>query len=197
MNGPTPTPGPDDKKDFSTRCRLAQECLPDAEYRRMLTALHDDMLAALRKSALLVAGAVGTLPDPEIAAPPAGQALTLDERIDAAIEAQLAAAQPTPDPDVYCVAEVAHRGTVLVSTRPDERPLQVKAGDLVTLQPAQPAPVAPAAPTHLTTSAVIAWLEGRAANTDTDPRWLAAQELRRLPSAGDRQTAGVTENGNG
>ena len=27
---------------------------------------------------------------------------------------------------------------------------------------------------------VIAWLEGRAANTDTDPRWLAAIELRRI-----------------
>ena len=26
---------------------------------------------------------------------------------------------------------------------------------------------------------LIAWLEGRAANTDTDPRWLAARELRR------------------
>lgn len=54
--------------DFSTRCRLAQECLPDAEYRRMLTALHSEMLAALRESALLVAGAAGVLPDPEIAA---------------------------------------------------------------------------------------------------------------------------------
>lgn len=32
----------------------------------------------------------------------------------------------------------------------------------------------------LTDAAVIAWLEGRAANTDTDPRWLAAKELRRM-----------------
>lgn len=35
------------RADFAERCRIAQECLPDAEYRRMLTALHDDMLAAL------------------------------------------------------------------------------------------------------------------------------------------------------
>lgn len=34
-------------KTFAERCRIAQECLPQAEYRRLLTALHDDMLAAL------------------------------------------------------------------------------------------------------------------------------------------------------
>lgn len=28
-------------------------------------------------------------------------------------------------------------------------------------------------------SSIIAWLEGRACNTDTDPRWVAATELRR------------------
>jgi hypothetical protein len=27
---------------------------------------------------------------------------------------------------------------------------------------------------------IIRWLESHAANTDTDPRWLAAQELKRL-----------------
>lgn len=49
--------------DFAERCRIAQECLPDAEYRRRLTALHDEMLAVLS----------------------AGQALT-DERAEALIE---------------------------------------------------------------------------------------------------------------
>lgn len=36
----------------------------------------------------------------------------------------------------------------------------------------------------------IVWLERVACNTDTDPRWVAAQELRRLPSAGDKQNLG-------
>ena len=31
---------------FAERCRIAQECLPDAEYRQRLTALHDEMLSA-------------------------------------------------------------------------------------------------------------------------------------------------------
>ena len=29
------------------RCRLSEQCLPDAPYRAMLTKLHDEMLAAL------------------------------------------------------------------------------------------------------------------------------------------------------
>lgn len=29
------------------RCRIAEQCLPDAPYRAMLTKLHDEMLAAL------------------------------------------------------------------------------------------------------------------------------------------------------
>lgn len=48
-----PLPEPDDHRyaaSFATRCRLAQECLPDAEYRQRLTALHDEMLAAIAGS---------------------------------------------------------------------------------------------------------------------------------------------------
>ena len=34
-------------KTFAERCQLAQQLLPDAQYRAMLTALHDEMLVAL------------------------------------------------------------------------------------------------------------------------------------------------------
>lgn len=34
---------------FAERCRIAQECLPHAEYRTRLTALHEEMLAALSR----------------------------------------------------------------------------------------------------------------------------------------------------
>ena len=37
----------ENKLTLSERCRIAQECLPDAEYRQRLTALHDEMLATL------------------------------------------------------------------------------------------------------------------------------------------------------
>ena len=32
---------------FEQRCRLSEQCLPEAPYRAMLTKLHDEMLAAL------------------------------------------------------------------------------------------------------------------------------------------------------
>ena len=32
---------------FEQRCRVSEQCLPDAPYRAMLIALHDEMLAAL------------------------------------------------------------------------------------------------------------------------------------------------------
>ena len=32
---------------FEQRCRISEQCLPDAPYREMLTKLHDEMLAAL------------------------------------------------------------------------------------------------------------------------------------------------------
>ena len=32
---------------FEERCRLSEQCLPEAPYREMLTKLHDEMLAAL------------------------------------------------------------------------------------------------------------------------------------------------------
>ena len=32
---------------FEQRCRISEQCLPDAPYRAMLTKLHDEMLAAL------------------------------------------------------------------------------------------------------------------------------------------------------
>ena len=32
---------------FEQRCRISEQCLPDAPYRAMLIALHDEMLAAL------------------------------------------------------------------------------------------------------------------------------------------------------
>lgn len=37
-------------QSFADRCRLAQECLPDAEYRTRLKALHDAMLDAISGS---------------------------------------------------------------------------------------------------------------------------------------------------
>lgn len=37
------------KPTFAARCLLAQQCLPDAPYRAMLTKLHDEMLAALER----------------------------------------------------------------------------------------------------------------------------------------------------
>jgi hypothetical protein len=35
------------KLTLAQRCKLATDCLPDAEYRRRLEALHDELLAAL------------------------------------------------------------------------------------------------------------------------------------------------------
>lgn len=35
------------KQTFAERCELAQQCLPDAPYRAMLTKLHAEMLTAL------------------------------------------------------------------------------------------------------------------------------------------------------
>ena len=32
---------------FEQRCRISEQCLPDAPYRAMLIALHDEMLKAL------------------------------------------------------------------------------------------------------------------------------------------------------
>ena len=32
---------------FEQRCRVSEQCLPEAPYREMLTKLHDEMLAAL------------------------------------------------------------------------------------------------------------------------------------------------------
>jgi hypothetical protein len=34
--------------NFAERCRLAEQCLPDAHYRDLLVQLHDDMLAAIK-----------------------------------------------------------------------------------------------------------------------------------------------------
>ena len=33
--------------DYRRRCRIAESCLPPAEYRTLLTALHDEMLAEI------------------------------------------------------------------------------------------------------------------------------------------------------
>jgi hypothetical protein len=33
--------------EYRIRCRTAESCLPDAEYRARLTALHDDMLTEI------------------------------------------------------------------------------------------------------------------------------------------------------
>jgi uncharacterized protein YukE len=33
--------------DYRGRCRIAESCLPPAEYRTLLTALHDEMLAEI------------------------------------------------------------------------------------------------------------------------------------------------------
>jgi hypothetical protein len=33
--------------EYRIRCRMSESCLPDAEYRSRLTALHDDMLAEI------------------------------------------------------------------------------------------------------------------------------------------------------
>ena len=35
------------KQTFAERCQIAEQCLPDAPYRAMLTKLHTEMLAAL------------------------------------------------------------------------------------------------------------------------------------------------------
>jgi hypothetical protein len=40
--------------EYRTRCRMAESCLPPAEYRTLLTQLHDDMLGEIE-----VAHAVG------------------------------------------------------------------------------------------------------------------------------------------
>ena len=37
---------------FEQRCRLSEQCLPDAPYREMLTKLHNEMLVALAQSDL-------------------------------------------------------------------------------------------------------------------------------------------------
>ena len=37
---------------FEQRCRLSEQCLPDAPYRAMLTELHNAMLVALAQSDL-------------------------------------------------------------------------------------------------------------------------------------------------
>jgi len=42
MGGGVVTPA-----EYRIRCRTAESCLPPAEYRTLLTALHDDMLAEL------------------------------------------------------------------------------------------------------------------------------------------------------
>ena len=34
---------------FEQRCRLSEQCLPEAPYREMLTKLHDEMLKALEQ----------------------------------------------------------------------------------------------------------------------------------------------------
>jgi hypothetical protein len=36
---------------FEQRCRVSEQCLPEAPYREMLTKLHDEMLAALAQPA--------------------------------------------------------------------------------------------------------------------------------------------------
>ena len=33
--------------EYQTRCRMAESCLPPAEYRTLLTQLHDDMLGEI------------------------------------------------------------------------------------------------------------------------------------------------------
>jgi EAL domain-containing protein (putative c-di-GMP-specific phosphodiesterase class I) len=33
--------------EYRTRCRIAESCLPPAEYRTLLTRLHDDMLGVI------------------------------------------------------------------------------------------------------------------------------------------------------
>lgn len=34
---------------FKERCEIAQNCLPDAEYKKRLTILHNEMLAKIKK----------------------------------------------------------------------------------------------------------------------------------------------------
>ena len=35
-------------KTFEERCRLSEQCLPDAPYRAMLTKLHEEMLEEIK-----------------------------------------------------------------------------------------------------------------------------------------------------
>jgi hypothetical protein len=36
-------------KTFEERCRLSEQCLPDAPYRAMLTKLHEEMLQEINR----------------------------------------------------------------------------------------------------------------------------------------------------
>jgi hypothetical protein len=38
--------------EFRIRCRVAESCLPDAEYRKKLTDLHDELLAVIEQPAM-------------------------------------------------------------------------------------------------------------------------------------------------
>jgi hypothetical protein len=47
--------------EYRTRCRLAESCLPPAEYRTLLTRLHDDMLGVIAMDEALLKQALEAL----------------------------------------------------------------------------------------------------------------------------------------
>ena len=40
--------------EYRIRCRMAESCLPEAEYRTRITALHDEMLTEIEKDIALL-----------------------------------------------------------------------------------------------------------------------------------------------
>jgi hypothetical protein len=50
--------------EYRTRCRIAESCLPPAEYRTLLTQLHDDMLGVIAMDEALLKQALEALETP-------------------------------------------------------------------------------------------------------------------------------------
>ena len=85
------------KPTFAERCLLAEQCLPDAPYRAMLTQLHAEMLAALSEQpAQLPFGVGGGLVAIKmlLSRDPCVHANTAIQMIDAILAEQLAQQKP-------------------------------------------------------------------------------------------------------
>ena len=87
---------------LAQRCKVAQDCLPDAKYRRMLEALHDELLAALDAQGKLAADRLAQMQE---------------DRKQALVWRDQAARQPLTDSQV---AELLEKTFADVTLQPDD-----------------------------------------------------------------------------